>query len=103
MLQALALSMLFASFFGAISLMDGWFRHRLVYQAEKAVVVTTTVMTAMFWPCFLILYFGRVRKSARRREVDWQALQAEEKRLERVHQALQGKTSSTDPVSGGGS
>jgi hypothetical protein len=91
MFQALALSMLFASFFGAISLLDGWFSRRLLDRTEREVVVATTIMTSMFWPCFLVLYLGRVRKSARRREFDWQAQHAEEKRLERVHRALQGR------------
>jgi len=89
--QGLALSMLFPAFFGGLVLLDGWFSRRLVDQTERTVMEATTVIVALFWPCFLVMYLVRIRKSARQCRLEFRALQGEEKRVDRVRHLLQAK------------
>lgn len=91
LVQGVALSMLFPAFFGGLVLMDGWFSRRLITETEQTVREATMVIMALFWPCFLVMYFTRIRKSAARCRFEQKAQIVEEKRVDRVHQLLQGK------------
>ncbi len=92
--QGAAVAMLHSGFFGALVLLDGWFSRRLLHDTERTVMAATTVVVSMFWPFFLVMYLVWIRKSARQRRLEWKTQLAENRRVGRVHQRLQGRRQS---------